>query len=120
MARIVAGEDDPDLGLLLGQLLRQAGHDVEVVRTGALLLDAVHTTGPDLVVLDLSLPGHLDGLEVARSLRAADARLPILMLTARVTDADRERGLEAGADDYVAKPFDVDDLVARVDRLLTG
>src|SRR5690606_29331918 len=93
------------------------GYDVEVLDDGRRALDAIRDAPPDLLILDLMLPG-LDGIEITRRLRAAEestgGRLPILMLTARDSVADRVTGLDAGADDYLVKPFDFDELLARV------
>ncbi len=106
-------EDDPDISASLGRVLTHEGFDVLIASTGyeALEMSTAHTV--DLVLLDLTLPG-LDGLEVCRRLRRAHDSLPIVMLTARAAEADLVVGFAAGADDYVAKPFSLVELVARI------
>ena len=98
------------------RVLRPEGYEVEVALGGAAALEQARANRPDLVVLDLMMPG-IDGLEVCRQLRA-DRNLPILMLTARSGTADRVRGLDLGADDYLVKPFAYAELLARVRALL--
>ena len=119
MSHILIVEDDPDIAELVQRYLSRAGHTTDLVGGGDHALEAVASRPPDLVLLDLMLPG-LDGLEVCRSLRrgAATRGLPIIMLTARTEEADRIAGLELGADDYVTKPFSPSELVARVGALL--
>lgn len=111
-------EDHPELAAHLSELLRAHGNDVEVAVTGPAGLDAATSRTPDLVILDRMLPG-MDGLELCRRLRD-DHRLevPILMLTALDTVADRVAGLEAGADDYLVKPFAMAELDARIKALV--
>ena len=116
-ASILVVEDDRDLADLLALHLGDAGYAVETVADGALALQRALETTPDLVVLDVMLPG-LTGLEVCRRLRDAGRTVPILMLTARGSEADRVDGLETGADDYVPKPFSVREVMARVRALL--
>ncbi|MEM8556648.1 MAG: response regulator transcription factor [Bacteroidota bacterium] len=106
-------EDDPDLQTLVATRFADAGYEVETADTGPAALDAVARRVPDLVLLDVMLPG-LDGLEVCRRLRADHPLLYIIMLTARSDELDRVVGLEVGADDYVTKPFSMQELVARV------
>jgi DNA-binding response OmpR family regulator len=119
MARILVVEDDPDIGELMAHALRQSGHTAEVVTSGTDALARARAHPPDLVILDLMLPG-LDGLQVCRALRGEEptAAVPIIMVTARAEEADRIGGLELGADDYVTKPFSPRELVARVAALL--
>jgi len=112
-ARILVVEDDAELSQLVAGRLREAGYDVDTVATGLGALHRVEARVPDLVILDIMLP-ELDGLEVCRRLRAAHPLLYIIMLTARTGEVDRVVGLEVGADDYVTKPFSVQELVARV------
>ena len=111
-ARILVVEDDRDLAGALELELEHAGYGVRVVDDGPAALQAQREWQPELVLLDLGLPS-LDGLEVCSRLRAA-TRAPILILTARDAITDRIRGLDAGADDYVVKPFSLDELMARV------
>ena len=119
MSHILIVEDDRDIADLLQRYLTRAGHVTDVRGDGGEALACVRTRVPDLVILDLMLPG-VDGLEVCRTLRRApDTRaLPIIMLTARTEESDRIAGLELGADDYVTKPFSPSELVARVGALL--
>jgi two-component system response regulator QseB len=114
--RILLVEDDELLGAGIEDALTRAHCAVEWVRTGPLALAALETGGFDAVVLDLGLPG-MDGLEVLRRARAAGNRAPVLILSARDAVAQRIAGLNAGADDYLTKPFDVDELLARVRAL---
>src|SRR6185369_7085982 len=97
--------------------LRLEGYDVEAVSDGAKALDAVAADEPDVIVLDVMMP-NVDGLTVCRRLRARNVKVPILMLTARHEVSDRVSGLDAGADDYVVKPFALDELSARMRALL--
>ena len=114
---VLVVDDDPPLADSLRRALVYGGYRVTVAATGPAALDAVAVERPDLVVLDRMLPG-LDGVGVCRRLRATDRDLPVLMLTARDATADRVEGLDAGADDYLVKPFDYDELLARVRALL--
>jgi DNA-binding response OmpR family regulator len=116
MQTILVVEDDPDIRRLVGDLLRKEGFAVELAED-AVAMDAVLARRrPDLMVLDLMLPGE-DGLSVCRRIRAGDA-LPILMLTAKSDEIDRVVGLEIGADDYLVKPFAPRELLARVRAVL--
>ena len=114
--RILLVEDDAMIGASVQRGLRQGGHAVDWVRDGVAAGLALHDTPYDLLLLDLGLPKR-DGIEVLRELRAAGSTLPVLVLTARDAVSDRIRGLDAGADDYVLKPFDLDELAARVRAL---
>jgi len=115
--RILVVEDDPHIVLIVGECLQDAGYSVTVARDGEEgLLDA-RLNSYDLVVLDLTLP-TLDRFEVAHRLRADDIVTPILMLTARDRERDKITGLDAGADDYLTKPFRLGELLARVRALL--
>ena len=117
--RVLVVEDDPDIAELVARYLEKAGYTTARVSSGRDALDAVRAKAPDLIVLDVMLP-HVDGLEVCRLLRANDhtASIPIIMLTARADESERIVGLEMGADDYLAKPFSPNELVARVRALL--
>jgi DNA-binding response OmpR family regulator len=114
---VVVVEDDDQIAALLALYLGQAGFRVERARRGddGLALAADHD--PSLVVVDIGLPGAIDGLEVCRRLRAT-GDVPVVVLTARGDEADRVRGFELGADDYVTKPFSPRELVARVEAIL--
>ncbi len=114
---ILIVEDQRDLAELVALHLEDVARDIRICSDGASALKLAATTSIDLVVLDLGLPG-LDGLEVCRRLRAAPRYVPILMLTARSSDAERVLGLEIGADDYLVKPFNVMELVARVKAIV--
>jgi DNA-binding response OmpR family regulator len=117
--RVLVVEDDPDIAELVSRYLDKSGFVTTRVSSGRDALDAVRTKAPDLIVLDRMLP-HVDGLEVCRQLRAnsSTASIPIIMLTARAEESERIVGLEMGADDYVAKPFSPNELIARVRALL--
>ena len=119
MSRVLIVEDDKDIADLIAHYLRKAGHAVETLGSGALVMPRVSSARPDLIVLDLMLPG-MDGMQVCTALRhePATAAIPIIMLTARGDEGDRIAGLELGADDYVTKPFSPKELVARVGALL--
>jgi two-component system phosphate regulon response regulator PhoB len=119
VADVLVVEDEPDIRNLLVHHLTRDGFRCRTAATGAEALARVRTATPDLIVLDLMLPGF-DGLEVCRRLRAdpATAALPIIMLTAKADEVDRVVGLEMGADDYLAKPFSPKELVARVRAVL--
>ncbi|THA56829.1 response regulator transcription factor [Streptomyces sp. A1136] len=115
-ARILVVDDDPTVSEVVAQYLRRAGFTVEEAGDGPTALDRAGRARPDLVVLDLMLPG-LDGLEVCRRLRETGP-VPVIMLTARGDEDDRIAGLEVGADDYVTKPFSPRELVLRVTSVL--
>ena len=119
MSHILIVEDDRDIAELLQRYLTRAGHMTDALADGNEALAFIRSRVPDLVILDLMLPG-VDGLEVCRALRqgAATRGLPIIMLTARSEESDRIAGLDLGADDYVTKPFSPSELVARVGALL--
>jgi DNA-binding response OmpR family regulator len=117
MERILVVDDDPAITSLLRRGLTYEGFTVETASDGPEGLAAVRDRPPALVILDIMLPG-LDGIAVLHRLRAADPRLPILLLTARDAPADQVQGLEQGADDYVVKPFTFEVLLARARALL--
>ena len=114
---VVLAEDDAAIAEPLSRALQREGYEVHVVDDGLATLDYVGSASVDLLVLDLGLPG-MDGLEVCRRIRAEQADLPVLMLTARTDEVDFVVGLDAGADDYVSKPFRLAELLARVRALL--
>jgi DNA-binding response OmpR family regulator len=115
---IVVVEDDRNIADLVELYLRQEGFRVVQAEDGTKGIDAVRHHRPQLVVLDVGLPGAMDGLDVCRRLRSDSNSVPILMLTARDGEIDRVLGLELGADDYVTKPFAPRELVARVRAIL--
>ena len=116
-ARILVVEDDPAILAGLQEKLRMEGHDVIAVEDGEAALRALGDEPFDLVILDLMLP-KLDGLSVLRRLRKRSATLPVLILSAKGREEEKVEGLRAGADDYLAKPFGLRELVARIDALL--
>src|SRR5437763_13790276 len=117
MTRVLLAEDDTSISEPLARALRREGYDVEVLAEGRGAVTQALTGLTDLVVLDLGLP-DMDGLEVCRRIRESLPQLPVLMLTARADEVDTVVGLDAGADDYVTKPFRLAELLARVRALL--
>jgi two-component system response regulator MtrA len=117
-ARVLVVDDDPALSEMLGIVLRNEGFEPSFVGDGDAALAAFHATKPDLVLLDLMLPGT-DGVDVCRAIRAESAT-PIVMLTARADTVDVVTGLDSGADDYIVKPFKPRELVARIRARLRG
>ena len=115
-ARVLVVDDDADIRGLLRQLLERAGYDVAEAPDGREGLRTLYATAPDLVLLDVSMPG-LDGWQTLERIRDL-SDVPVLMLTARTAELEKVRGLKAGADDYVAKPFGRQELLARVEALL--
>ncbi|MFA1547094.1 response regulator transcription factor [Actinomadura chokoriensis] len=116
-ARILVVDDEPAVRESLSSSLEFEGYRVAAAADGVMALDQVERETPDLVVLDVLMP-RMDGLTTCRRLRALGATMPVLMLTARDMVGDRVTGLDAGADDYLAKPFELDELLARVRALL--
>ena len=121
-ASLLVVDDEPTITEVLSRYLERAGYEVRVAGDGATALELVAAAAPDLVVLDLMLPG-MDGLETMRRMRALGeggvrSRLPVILLTARGEESDRISGLRLGADDYVVKPFSPAEMVARVDAVL--
>ncbi|MDH6225680.1 two-component system response regulator MprA [Streptomyces sp. MJP52] len=114
---VLLAEDDRAIRNALARALTLEGYEVTAVSDGAAALEQATAGAPDVLVLDVMMPG-VDGLQVCRELRARGDRTPILMLTALVETADRIAGLDAGADDYVPKPFEVDEVFARLRALL--
>jgi len=116
-ARVLVVDDEPNISALLSATLRLVEFEVRVADTGHRALVAIEEFEPDLVVLDVMLP-DLDGFELARRLRATGHRVPVLFLTARDAVEDRISGLSAGADDYVTKPFSLEEVVLRIRAIL--
>lgn len=113
MPRILLVEDDKSIRMALEFALTRAGYEVTPASDGAAAIERARAVEPDLVLLDILLP-KLSGIEVAKTLRAAGSAVPIIMLTALDQDADKIAGLDAGADDYVTKPFSTPELLARI------
>jgi len=116
-ARVLIADDDRAIRDALTRALALEGYDVVQAGDGNVALSLIESAQPDVAVLDVMMP-NIDGLTVCRVLRAERNRLPVLMLTARTETPDRVAGLDAGADDYLAKPFDLDELLARLRALL--
>lgn len=110
-------EDDASIRLALEESIRHAGYEVVSCKTGPEVLDAVEKSVPNVILLDVMLPG-LSGFEVCRRLRADQVNVPVIMLTARAEEFDTLHGFEVGADDYVTKPFSMDELLARIQAVL--
>jgi len=119
MARVLVVDDDLSVADAISRMLNRRGHETIVVHNGSDAIQAAQTQMPDLVVLDVVMPG-MDGVEVCKRLRAnpATAQLPIIFLTARIMIEDKIKGFEAGADDYLTKPFAIQELELRVRALL--
>jgi len=115
--RLLLVDDEENLRSMLEAALRHSGFEVHPVATGRAALDAVRELRPDLIVLDVMLP-DLDGFDVIKRLRSAGDRTPVLFLTARDATEDRVRGLTLGGDDYLVKPFSLEELVARITAVL--
>jgi DNA-binding response OmpR family regulator len=115
-AKVLVIDDEPDIRNLVAHLLRRAGHDVVEADNGRAGLRALHAVPPDLVLLDVSMP-EMDGWQTLERIRDL-SDVPVLMLTARGDELERVRGLQAGADDYVVKPFGRQELLARVQAIL--
>ena len=115
--RVLVVDDDPQLREALSRALELDGYDVSTASNGVKALDAISTARPDVMVLDVMMP-YVGGLDVCRTLRERKDRLPILVLTARDEVGDRVAGLDAGADDYLTKPFALEELRARLRALL--
>jgi two-component system OmpR family response regulator len=115
--RVLVVDDEVNIAELIGMALRYEGFDVSVAHTGAKAVSTARSVAPDAVVLDMMLP-DFDGLEVLRRMRSTDPDVPVVFLTARDAVEDRIAGLTAGGDDYVTKPFSLEELVARLRGLL--
>lgn len=120
MAKVLVVDDEPNIVLSLEFLMEQAGFEVITAEDGEQALEQVNNTSPDLLLLDISLPG-MSGFDVLERLRGQEttAQLPIIMLTAHGRDVEREKGMALGADDYITKPFSTQSLVEKVKALLT-
>jgi DNA-binding response OmpR family regulator len=121
MARIIMAEDDDIVSDVVRDALSKAGHVVGIVDNGADALQAIHTKKPDLVILDCNMP-EMNGMLVLREMRTADALygIPVLVLTGRQSARDADLAFYQGADDYMTKPFDPEELVFRVEELLAN
>ena len=118
MAKIFVIDDDPELLMMVGMILRRAGHETVLASDSVEGSDRVIAETPDLLILDLMMP-HMSGFEVCRKIRASGtSAIPIMILTARIQEADREAAFEAGASDYMTKPITSRQLTSRVQRLL--
>jgi len=117
MAKVLLVEDNPELSLVLTHVLSRSGFTVQAVPDGNVALDVLRVNKYDVIVLDWMMPG-LSGIDVCRQLRSSGNHVPILMLTAKASDDDTETGLDAGADDYLTKPFANKVLAARLRALL--
>ena len=115
--RILVIEDEPSLSMAIRDELEFEGFEASIVEDGTAGFDRILAEAPDLVVLDIMLPGK-NGFEICREVRGRGMNIPIIMLTARAQEVDRVRGLESGADDYVIKPFSLAELVARIRAVL--
>jgi DNA-binding response OmpR family regulator len=115
--RVLVVEDEPRMAALIKQGLEEEAYAVDVVGDGSEVLDWIQTAEYDVVLLDIMLPG-LNGIEVCRLLRAKGYAMPVLMLTARDATADKVQGLDSGADDYLVKPFAIEELTARLRALV--
>ncbi|MDX1907117.1 MAG: response regulator transcription factor [Bacteroidia bacterium] len=118
MDHVLIIEDDPDIIALLELHLRDQGYEVTLTQTGPDGLKAALHQHFQLIILDLTLPGGVNGIEICRQLRATGSKTPILMLTARSEEIDKVLGLEMGADDYMTKPFSIREFIARVHAIL--
>jgi two-component system, OmpR family, response regulator len=116
-ARLLVVDDEPNILELLSATLRFSGYEVASASTGHEALETTQAFKPDLIVLDVMMPG-LDGFDVARRLRAGGVRTPVLFLTARDSDEDKVTGLTIGGDDYVTKPFSLEEVIARIRSIL--
>ncbi|RUR27352.1 response regulator [Vreelandella andesensis] len=121
MAKVLVVDDEPNIVLSLEFLMEQAGFQVVTAYDGEAALERISDSAPDLLLLDISLPG-ISGFDVLEHLRRSEAtaQLPVIMLTAHGRDIEREKGLALGADDYITKPFSTQSLIEKVKSLLNG
>ncbi|AZM96033.1 response regulator transcription factor [Vreelandella venusta] len=121
MAKVLVVDDEPNIVLSLEFLMEQAGFQVVTAYDGEAALERINDSAPDLLLLDISLPG-ISGFDVLEHLRRSEAtsQLPVIMLTAHGRDIEREKGLALGADDYITKPFSTQSLIEKVKSLLSG
>ncbi|AIA76302.1 MAG: response regulator transcription factor [Vreelandella alkaliphila] len=121
MAKVLVVDDEPNIVLSLEFLMEQAGFQVVTAYDGEAALERINDSAPDLLLLDISLPG-ISGFDVLEHLRRSEAtaQLPVIMLTAHGRDIEREKGLALGADDYITKPFSTQSLIEKVKSLLNG
>jgi len=117
-ARVLVVEDDDAIAAFVATALEREGYTVAWLRTGQEALSYVQDDAPDLLLLDLMLPGEIDGLQVCREIRRGETYIPIIIVTAKDEDVDKVVGLELGADDYITKPFNTRELLARVRAVL--
>lgn len=114
---ILLAEDDDNLGQLLHSLLKSRGFDVELVRNGKIAFERFNTSAFDFCILDVMMP-EMDGFTLAKEIREIDKKVPILFLTAKALKEDKLEGFSLGADDYMTKPFSMDELIARIEAIL--
>ncbi len=115
--KIVLAEDDTDLGNVLAQFLQMHGYEVHLAVDGTEALEKIKTCTPDMCILDVMMPGP-DGFEVARKIRKSGLKMPFIFLTAKNQKTDKLTGLKLGADDYITKPFEVEELLLRIKNIL--
>ena len=116
--KILIVDDDPGVTRLVQVNLESVGHNVTIAESAEIALETLRAKQPDLIILDVMLPG-MDGFELCQRIRSVST-IPIIMLTAKVSESDRHQGLSSGADDYLTKPFRIQDLLSRVSGLLSG
>jgi DNA-binding response OmpR family regulator len=114
---VLLAEDDENLGTLLNTFLKNKGYQVDLARNGKIALEKFHKGNYDFLILDVMMP-EIDGFTVAREIREIDKNIPILFLTAKSMKEDKLKGFEIGADDYLTKPFSMEELVARIEAIL--
>ena len=121
MPLVLVAEDDPDVQVLVSMVLQQAGYECRVANNGGEALDLVRQHRPDLILMDVAMPGDLSGVEVTRMLRDEGCiTTPIILMSAHARVEDSQLGLSVGASDYMIKPFDIGELLAKVSGLLSS